>query len=179
MPRFLACPVPTNINPLSPNGFRFSVNRIPELTYFAQEIQLPQLSLPALGIANPFVNYPVTGESMTFDDFNIQFLVDSEMKNYIALFNWLRGLGFPETNKQYTDQIKTGMDYKLSENMASMSDSTLSILGNTNNVLQVVEFKDCVITSLSGLTFTTTATDVQYLVGVATFKYAYYDFLSL
>ena len=31
------------------------------------------------------------------------------MENYISIYNWLRGLGFPETTKQFADLIKIKM----------------------------------------------------------------------
>lgn len=173
----IGCPVPSNINPLSPNGFKFSIARIPELTYFSQEVALPDVSLPEVEVSTPFIQYPLPGDMMKFDDLAVRFIIDSTMSNYIALFKWLRGLGFPENNNQYLTQVQVGMEMLLSENAAAMSDATLSILGNTNNVIQTVLFKDCVITNLSALPFTSVADDVTYLVGDAIFSYSYYTFL--
>ena len=174
--RTLACPYPETVNPLSPNGFRFSIARIPEVTYFIQEVALPEISLPAVDQMTPFVRAPTTGDIPEFEELRIQFLVDSMMNNYRALFNWIRGLGFPEKNPQYTAQVKDGRSRRMSENASASSDATLSILGNTNNVIQTVNFRDCFITSLSTLNFTSTASDVQYLIGAASFRYTLYDF---
>lgn len=174
MTRSMTCPVPSNMNPLSPNGFKFSIARIPGLTYFMQDISIPALTLPSIGMPTPYTNIPFSGESMEFDMLQLQFLIDGDMANYVALFRWLRGLGFPEDNTQYMEQVAND---HLSENAASMSDATLEILGNTNSTIQTIQFVDCVITSLSALTFTSTASDVSYLIGDAVFRYSYYDFL--
>ena len=176
MTRLLTCPVPSNITPLSPNGFMFSVQRIPELTFFCQEVTLPSLTLPQVDIATPYVRYPMPGDTVDFAELNVQFLVDASMSNYRALFKWLTGLGFPENNTQYSQEVNK--PFRLSESAAALSDATLTILGNTNAPIQTVEFKDCVITSLNSLTFTSTATDVTYLVGNASFRYAYYKFVD-
>ena len=176
MNRLLACPVPTNVNPLSPNGFMFSLQRIPELTYFCQEVTLPAVALPSVGINTPYVQYPVPGDIVDFSELTVQFLVDAEMTNYRALFKWLTGLGFPENNAQYTAEIQNKMS--LNESAAASSDATLTILGNTNRPIQTIEFKDCIITSLNSLLFTSTSSDVQYLVGNATFRYTLYKFID-
>ena len=176
MNRLLACPVPTNVNPLSPNGFMFSLARIPELSYFCQEVALPTVTLPTVDIGTPFVHHPVPGDAVEFSELSVQFLVDAEMSNYRALFKWLSGLGFPENNQQYLAEINS--EFPMSENASASSDATLTILGNTNRPIQTVEFKDCVITSLNSLLFTSSSSDVQYLVGNATFRYTLYKFID-
>lgn len=174
MTRLLTCPVPENINPLSPNGFMFSIARIPEITYFCQEVNLPSVNLPTVEQSSPFSRIPLPGDTLDFGELTVQFLIDSSMTNYKALFNWIRGLGFPESNQQYTEQ--TNSRYQLSENAAAMSDATLVILNNKSVSTESVLFKDCVITGLNSLSFTSTSSDVQYLVGNATFRYTYFKF---
>lgn len=173
----IGCPIPNDISPLSSNGFRFSVARIPQLTYFSQEINFPNISLPDVEIGTPFVRYPIPGDVLSFSPLNLKFVVDSTMSNWLALFNWIRGIGFPENNEQYTEQIRAGTEYFLGENAAAMSDATLAVLGNNNNTVQTILFKDCVITDLGGFYLTTTDNDVNYIQADAIFNYAYYTFL--
>lgn len=177
MSRLLTCPVPSNISPLSPNGYNFSIQRLPELSYFCQEVTLPALTLSTIEIGTPFVKYPVAGDLLDFGELTVQFLVDSNMLNYRALFKWIRGMGFPESYSQYIGE--TASSNSISEVAASLSDATLSILGPNSTPVQTITFKDCSISSLSSLTFTAISQDVEYLVGTATFRYAYYDFEEL
>ena len=172
--KILTCPVPSNINPLSPNGFMFSISRLPELSFFCQEVQIPSINLSNPEIATPFSRYPVSGDILDFGDLTVQFLVDSEMTNYKAIFNWIRGLGFPENYTQYTEQSSS--EIPMSEVQSTTSDGTITILGNTNVPIQTVKFVDLLPQSLESLTFVSTAQDVQYLVGSATFKYSYFTF---
>ena len=174
MSRLLTCPVPENINPLSPNGFMFSIARIPEVTYFCQEVSIPTVSLATVEQGSPFARIPLPGDTLDFGELNVQFLVDSQMQNYKALFNWIRGLGFPQNNEQYTQQVTNS--YSMNENAASFSDATLTALNNKNSPAGTILFKDCVITSLNSITFTSTASDVQYIVGNASFRYTYFTF---
>lgn len=177
MAQVLTCPVPDNINPLSPNGFKFSITKLPELTFFAQEVNLPGLQLGEPEFGTPFARVPVPGETLTYDTFEIRFLIDERMKNYKALYGWLIALGFPENYNQYTNFIEQDQINTISELAANYSDATLQILTNTNNPNQVVQFYDIFPISLSSLTFQTLNQDVNYLGASATFKFSYYKFL--
>jgi hypothetical protein len=169
-------PLPGDITPMSPNGFNFTINKLPELSFFCQQVTLPSLSIGAPEQMTPFSTTPIPGEMATFDQLQVQFLVDSEMKNYKAIHNWLIALSFPENHKQYTNFVN-GDDVMYSELAKNFSDGTLSMLNGTNNIAATVQFIDLFPLSLEGLTFQSTNTDVQYLVGNATFRYTYYKFL--
>jgi hypothetical protein len=172
----LTCPMPTNINPLSPNGFQFSINKIPEVSYFCQEVNLPEINLGVADQATPFSDAKIPGEKLVYGDLQLQFLIDEDMGNYLAIHNWLAGLGFPKNKEQYVQWME---DHKLFNEkglMLNYSDATLSILNNSNTVAKSIRFVDVFPTSLSSLTFVSTATDVAYLIGSASFSYTYYEF---
>lgn len=175
--RTLTCPLPANLNPLSPNGYMFTLARLPELSYFCQEVSLPAITLPEATQLNPFSKIPLSGDQIEFDTLRVQFLIDEKMENYKAIHNWLIGLGFPENNSQYTQYIENTPIPGVSEVAKSSSDATLVILGNTNLPIQVIQFADCVPESLESITFTSTNQDVQYLIGSASFRYSYYKFV--
>lgn len=173
----LSCPLPENINPLSPNGYMFTLQRLPELSYFCQEVSLPAITLPEATQLNPFSRIPLSGDQIDFDTLRVQFLIDEKMANYRAIHDWIVGLGFPENNSQYTQYIEGASIPGISEVAKSSSDATLVILGNNNMPIQVIQFADCVPESLESVTFTSTNQDVQYLIGSASFKYTYYKFV--
>ena len=170
------CPLPSNINPLSPNGFSFSITKLPEVSFFSQQVSIPQISLGSIDQGTPFVMVPIPGEIMTFGELDLQFIIDEDMANYKALFAWIQGLGFPEDNKQYTDMLArdTVNQTELSKNY---SDAILGILSSSNNPTTAIRFVDVFPVSLSSLTFNSTSQDVQYLIGSASFKYSYYNFI--
>lgn len=169
----LACPIPTNINPLSPNGFMFSVQKLPEVTFFCQQVNLPGIVLGEPAFSTPFSKQPIPGDGLSFDTLNVQFMVDEEMKNFIAIYDWLMALGFPEDYTQY--QALLGQRAKgASELTANFSDATLSILGSNNMAVRSVKFVDVFPTSLESLMFTSQSNDVNYLIGNATFRFGYY-----
>lgn len=172
----IACPVPTNINPLSPNGFMFNIQKLPSLSFFCQSVNLPGITLGAPEFGNPFNVAPIPGETLTYDQLTVQFLVDEQMANYQAIYNWIIALGFPESYEQYTTFTESDTN-NYSELATNYSDATLQILTGNNTVARAVQFIDLFPISLDSLQFAGTNNDVQYLIGNATFRYGYYKFL--
>lgn len=173
----ITCPFPSNINPLSPNGFMFSIQKLPKLNFFAQSVNLPGITLGAPEFGNPFQVQPVPGESLTYDQLTVQFLVDEEMLNYQSIYNWIIALGFPNSYDQYTNFIDEDSRGAISELAANYSDATLQILAGNNQVVQTVQFIDLFPVALDSLQFSGANTDVQYLIGNATFRYGFYKFV--
>ena len=176
----LTCPIPDTVNPLSPTGFQFSIRKLPELTYFAQQVNLPGLTLGMPEQNTPFSVAPIPGEMLTYDALTVQFMVDESMRNYKAIHNWLVGLGFPEDNEQYKDIISAQSDplTSSSETMKNYSDATLEILGSNNTSIQTIQFVDLFPISLDSLIFQSNDSDVTYIIGNANFRYSYYKFLN-
>lgn len=178
MPRALwASKVPNNINPLSPTGFRFTVAKIPEVEFFCQEVNLPDITLGESLVNTPLSKMYVPGEMLDFGTLDIQFLIDENLSNFRAIKNWLVALGFPEDHTQYTNYINQDQINRTSELARSMSEATLSILTNNSNENKIVVFKNVFPINLGGLQFTATDPDVNYLVGRASFRFTYYEFL--
>lgn len=174
-----SCDNTFDLNPLSSSGFKFTLNRIPEIVYFLQEIEIPGITLENPMIQTRLSKYPSAGDLLNFDPLKIMFLIDSKLTNYHALFKWIRGLGFPDNNTQYTEQLQKGKDFyrdnNLSEFQSTVSDASLIILGNTNKPIAEIRFIDCLIYSLSALDFSTRNTEVNYLMAKAVFEYQSYD----
>lgn len=177
MSKILSCPLPSNLNPLSPTGFQFSIQRLPNVSFFCQEVNLPDITIGVPEFNTPLSVIPVAGDMLTYGNLNVQFLVDEQMANYKSIHNWLVGLGFPEDNQQYTDFMASDTR-GLRGNMAkSYSDATLTILGPNNSQIQTVQFVDLFPISLESINFVSNVDDIQYLVGNATFRYNLYKFV--
>jgi hypothetical protein len=178
----LSRPVPSTISTLNPGGFLFSVQKFPELTYFIQESPLPGVELGQAIQASSVHDIKVPGETLTFDDIQISFLVDENMDNYQAIFGWLIGLGYPEGHYQFREwqaNLKNANAYSKSDAARTVSDCHLSILNSDNIPIFRYTFVDAFPVALSGLTFQSTNTDVQYLVANLTLAYSYYTVSSV
>lgn len=168
--------LPENLNPLSPIGFQLQIEKLPDLTFFAQEVNLPGITLGEPEFGTPFARVPIPGETLTYDQLSITFLVDEEMANYRAIYNWIVALGFPEGYNQYLNLKATENIELYSELASNYSDASLLILNNSNLLTKQANIKDMFPVALDGLTFQSTLSDQQYLVGRASFKFSYYNF---
>ena len=172
----ITCPIPDTITPLSPNGFQFSIQKLPQLNFFCQQVNLPGISLGAPEFGNPFQVQPIPGETLTYDQLTVQFLVDARMENYTAIYNWIVALGFPNDYEQYVNFINEDQRGITSELSKNYSDATLQILSGNNQVVKTVQFIDLFPIAIDSLVFQATNQDVNYLIGNATFRYGYYKF---
>jgi len=177
MDKTLSCPLPSNINPLSPNGFNFTIQKIPSVNFFCQQVNLPGLTFGDPSFATPFASVPIPGDHITYDNLAVNFLIDENMANYRAIWNWIIALGFPQSYDQYVTFINADQSGALSELAKNYSDGLLEILGGSNTAVATVQFVDMFPVALDTVLFQSTNQDVPYIVGQATFRYSYYKFI--
>ena len=170
-----------NRNFLSPTGFKFVLRRSPKVAFFCNEANIPDMTL---GIANQptyLKDIDTPGDKISFGDLRLRFLVDEDLTNYMEIQNWIRGLGYPEDLKQYSElEAQSSYGEKYTQTASNVySDGTLQVL-NSNSIanFQII-FKDLFPYSLSTLTFDATATDIQYFTAEASFKYTIYNIVDL
>jgi hypothetical protein len=175
----MACNFPnqiTNRNFLSPVGFKFTLAKEPKVPFFCNSARIPEITLSVLQQPTYLKDLDVPGGKIQYGDLNLRFIVDESMENYMAVHNWMTGLGFPETTKQYKDLI-TDTDGVLDPKQA-FSDGTLYVLNSSYNTSAVIKFRDLFPVSLSSLDFDSTQTDIQYFTADVTFKYTVYNILD-
>ena len=165
-----------NRNFLSPLGFRFSLAKIPKVNFFCNSARIPEINLGIAVQPSYLKDIDVPGEKLTYGDLTIRFLVDENMENYMAVHNWLTGLGFPETPQDFKD-LTTNTDNQrdLDE---QFSDGNLYILNSNFRSIAAVKFVDLFPVSLTSLDFDATEPDVQYFTAEATFKYTVYNIVG-
>lgn len=156
---------PTNKNFLSPLGFKFLLLKAPTVEYFVQTVNIPSLGFQSADVPTPFVNLPFPGDHLRFGEFQLTFKIDEDMQNYLEIYNWLVGLGFPDNFSQYSKisnlPTKDGI----------VSDATLMILTSAKNSNIEINFKNLFPISISDVQFDTTQTDVEFVNASVSFKY--------
>ena len=162
-----------NRNFLTGVGFKFSLTKFPKVDFFSNSARIPELNLELTNQATYLKNIDIPGERLTYGDLSLRFLVDENMENYISVYNWLKGLGFPESTQQFADLNKDKDG--LRDPKEAFCDGTLSILNSNYREVAKVKFNDLFPTSLTSLDFDATNTDVQYFTAEATFKYTIYN----
>ena len=163
---------PINTSFLSPIGFKFQLNNFPEVNYFCQSATLPGVSISSISVPMQLKNIDIAGDEVTFEELSIKFIVDENMKNWLSIYDWIIGLGFP--TKEGQEKYK-----KLSENSELTTDATLTVLtGNMNPQINFV-FKECFPLSLTSIAFDSGGTDIDYVTADVSFRYDVYTVQNL
>ncbi len=185
---------PEQLDYASPTQFRFGIHQLPKVEFFTVSANLPGVSVPTTTLATPFTDISIMGEKTEFENLSISFIVDEYLENYISLHNWLTGIGFPKSRSQFstfrdvtskTPDSQKGVSTDIGDvkqstpDKAMYSDAFLMVLSNKNNPIVEINFHNIYPTSLSGLDFTQTATDVEYMTASAEFAYQIYEITTL
>ena len=166
----------TNRNFLSPAAFQFNITKVPKVSFFCSSASIPSISLETNTQPSYLKDIDVPGEKLDYENLTLRFLVDEDLKNYMAIHNWMTGLGFPESTKDFKDEV-TKPDTTIDMNQ-QYSDGSLIIQNSNFRTNAIVKFKDLFPTDLTSLEFDTAVTDIQYFTAEATFKYLVYNIVA-
>ena len=170
-----------NRNYMSPLGFKLIITKTPKVDFLCQSANIPQISM-GTGVQPSYLkDIPVPGDKVLYDDLSIRFLVDEKMENYLAIYKWITGLGYPESLGQYDqlrkDDIRT--DRRIGDDgdprYFEFSDATLQVLGSNYKPSIHVNFKDAFPIALSTLDFDVSQRDYSFFTASVTFKYTIFD----
>tara|TARA_B100001250_G_scaffold100954_1_gene84888 strand:- start:1152 stop:1703 length:552 start_codon:yes stop_codon:yes gene_type:complete len=170
-----------NRNFLVPTGFNFILNRAPKVAYFGSSVEIPSMSLGVANFANYLKDIPLPGDKMEFSDFNLNFLVDENLENYMEIQNWMRGLGFPESLKEIYNyqKEKSDIDQPDKSQLNLYSDGTLTILDSNMRPKFKVIFENMFPYNLTTLEFDARQTDLEYFTAQVSFKYTIYNIVDI
>ena len=171
-----------NRNYLAPVGFRFNLKRSPGVAYMCNQANIPDITLGVAEQPNYLRQIPTAGDMLDFGDLNLRFLVDEDLKNYMEIQNWMRGLGYPESVQEFRNLESSGSTPRKDYVQAGQdiySDGTLQILSSNFVSKFNVNFKDLFPYSLTTLAFDATDTDIEYFTADVAFKYTAYELTDL
>ena len=97
-----------NLNNFIPTGFKFFLDKIPNVSYFCQAASLPGITAGQAILPNPLRDIAVAGDKAQFNELRIRFIIDEELKNWLEIYNWIVGLTYPEDTEQYRNLYKSG-----------------------------------------------------------------------
>ena len=185
---------PTKFDYASPTQFKFQLAKLPKVEYFTTACNIPGISLGTTLQPTPLADIPLPGDTLSFGDLEITFLVDENLENYREIHGWMYGIGFPKSRTEFAELVSANKDRFPTSGKDSLvtdagkvkygatplgpifSDATLNVLSSKNNTNIEVRFNDVFPTTLSGLNFNQQADDVNYLSATVSFKYKIYEF---
>ena len=170
-----------NRNYMSPVGFKLILTKTPKVDFLCQSANIPQISMGTAIQPTYLKDIPVPGDKVLYDDLTVSFLVDEKMENYLAIYKWITGLGYPDSLGQYDqlrkDDIRT--DASISDDGDPLyfqySDATLQVLSSNYRPRIHGNFKDAFPIALSTLDFDVTTRDYNFFTASVTFKYTIFN----
>lgn len=149
-------------NYLSPTSFTVTIDRIPNVEFFTQKVNIPDVNGAPVETQTPLGRIFDTPDTLNYGDLDLSFIVDEDMKNYLEIFRWLEGMGSPDNQSQYQN---------LKDQDGLNSDITVLVNNSHKNPNVVFRFKDCFPTSISSIALDITSSDTVYTEATATFRY--------
>lgn len=161
-------------NGLYGNHFKFVIEPLPDLSFFAQSITLPSIMSSSPGRSNPFTKIKEVGDHLEYGNFTVNYLIDAKFKTYTSLLWWLQGYGFPHSY----DEVKEFRETR-TERIAfpralvreiEKTNATLYVLEpDTEKILVEIQFVDVFPTQLGEMEFSSMDTEPPQLKCTATF----------
>ncbi len=169
----------SNRNYLSPIGFKFILAKSPKVDFLCQAANIPAINMGTAVQTSYLKDIPVPGDKVTYDDLSLRFLIDENLENYLQIYNWMTGLGYPESVEQYSnlkkDDVRMDNVDSTDPRYFEFSDATLQILSSNFQPNILVGFRDVFPTSLSTLEFDVGERDFNYFTAEVNFKYTIFE----
>jgi hypothetical protein len=166
----------SNKNFLSPAGFKFSLSKYPKVDFFSTEAIIPGINLGVAVQPTYLKDIPIPGDKLSYDDFNLNFLIDENLENYILVHNWLRGFGYPEDVYEYQELLNEDKSNPGKQTAISgLSNGTLVVYNSSFNPVLKINFDGLFPVSLSAVNFDSKINDINYLTAQVNFKYTLYN----
>ena len=157
---------PDTNNFLNNSYFKLIFDRLPTMTYMCQTVNIPGFSI---GVADQVTALGLRqrrpGDTYTFDDFTISFLVDENMDNWTEMFNWMVSIANYENNTPISKggEVIPAVDV--------FSNAKIIITNSAFRGNKEVILKDLIPTNLSGIEFSSVDTDSTPIIATATFAF--------
>jgi hypothetical protein len=168
---------PQNTNLLQPTKFLLTFDRIPTVQYFLQSVNLPGINLGQAPINLPSGDVFAPGNKISYNPFNMHFLLDESLQGWQELHTWFRSIASPESFEER--RRLSALQSKNSPRSANYySDATLTILSSLNNPLFRVKFINMFPITLSDVIFDSSQTADDIMTGDGVFMFDYFNFES-
>jgi len=175
----------TNLNFLAPSQFLFTMQRLEGVAFTCQTANIPNISITPTTQYARVKDTPVPGDTISYGDLLVTFLVDENMTNYKAMSDWMTQITADLDTRDYDAYINRQREYPTARNATlkpiapTMTDATMTITDSNNKANIEIRFKDLFPTSLEALQFDITDTSMPYLTASASFAFSYFDIVKL
>jgi hypothetical protein len=176
------------------NQFQLNIPIFPLTQWFVVSCNVPGVTMGQGVVPTPLIDVPLMGDKLTYDQFNMTFLVDEKLKNYIELHDWLVNMAAPQNTAQFgartseyviapSQPTKFYVDGQVVTGSTSdrdlYCDIQLTILSSKNNPVAVITMQNAFPVSLSALDYTQQDTDTTYVQCNVSFAFMLYTITAV
>ena len=83
---------PSNVNAFLNTNFKFTLTRIPNVTFWCSSVNIPQVSIGDVTIQTGMLPHHVPGSSVQLDQLRVSFAVDEDFANWNEIYRWMRSI---------------------------------------------------------------------------------------
>lgn len=138
--------------------------RLKDFSFKVVSFNLPEVSLAPIIRNTPFVPDKVPGETLNFGQLEVKFIISEDFGNWIDMFGWMQGLGFPSSHEQYE------------EKQFHREDLVLAVLNAYQQPVQRFVFEQAWPTYLSGVQWNAQSQAATPLTATVTFNYTLFRY---
>ena len=162
---------PTTQNLFNPTNHRVLILKCPNMTWFTQKVSMPGINNPSVNQSNMFANIPRGGDKIKFEPLIFTFKIQDDFADYLEIFNWIYGIGFPQNHEQH----KALLDLPSWKSLRS--DISIMLMNQVLTPSIEFVFHDCFPVSLSGFQLETDLppSSIKFVTATATFVYTTFD----
>ena len=155
---------PDTVNPFLTTNFKFTLNRLPNVTFWCTSVNIPSVSIGEVTVHTQMMPIHVPGSSVSLDQLRVTFMVDENFTNWRELYYWMRGI---MPFEDFTDVITNESNY--------YSDGIVHCLNSAKNANVRWTFKKMFPVSISGFDLNVAMNDVDPATINATFVFDSFD----
>jgi hypothetical protein len=156
---------PLSNNALIGNYFQLQIDKIPNVVWFCQSANIPGIKLGEFEQPTT-LSHPIRSPvgAIRFDDLDLIFRVDENLKNWLEIHNWLKEMS------NYTNDTSFMKPWN-----QQRSYGVLKVTSSSYRPKIEVKFSALFPISLGGIQFSTVDSDSKEMIAAVKFAYSDYD----
>jgi hypothetical protein len=170
-----------NTNLLQSAKFTFSIPRLPAMQFFCQAVNIPGVNSQSTVQMTPFRDMGVPGDKMEYEDLEVTFLVDEELKSWANIYYWIKGYTQAESFQDYEnlDKLSKYSQYDYIQ-YPQYADAILTILSSSDNKPKMrLHFIDLFPVYVSAIPLDVRVTAETTVTATATFRFKRYELTTV
>jgi hypothetical protein len=155
---------PDSVNAFLNTNFKFTLTRLPNVTFWCSSVNIPQISIGEVTVQNRFVPHHVPGSSIQMDPLRVTFSVDEEFSNWNEIYRWMRSI---VPFEDFSEILRNENQY--------YSDGIIHCLNSAKNPNKKFVFKNMFPTNLDGFDLNVALNEPDPVSVTATFTYESFE----